>query len=243
MHGAANVGPAAFGLGRRHRAVGHWRPSCRRRCRVAAPDRGDARPGARALGDPRLDLVRARRARAGGLRGRQRRPGHHRPAGAGRGADVAQHRLGRLGQRRRGPDHGDAARSTPDEGPGGVPARARRAPAGPQLVVAVGDLERPARVLGPAGPTVPKPSAGRSSPAQPGDRVRRAAHGDRDARWPRSGRRSSASRRSASTTASSTSADTRCSPCRSRRRSATRSRSRCRCCSCSRRRPSPSWRC
>ena len=68
------------------------------------------------MGAALVDLVGARRARPLRVRGRERGARQHRDA---RWADVAQHRLGRVGQRRRGADGRDAR-------PRSNPRRARR---------------------------------------------------------------------------------------------------------------------
>ena len=156
IHGAANVESGGLRSGRRDRAVGDRRPDLAQAARAGSPDRRDARSGARAVGAPLVDLVGARRARPLRVRGRERGPRQHRHRGR---SALAQHRLGRLGQRRRGPDGRDAR-------PRSSRRRARRRSSGcsraawdPRVVVAVGDLDGPARVLGAAVPTPAKPAA------------------------------------------------------------------------------------
>ena len=191
------------------------------------------------MGAALVDLVGTRRPRPVCLRRRQRGPRQHR--GAGR-PDVAQHRLGCLGQCRRGPDGGDAHRNPSGGGSRGLPPRiaAPRSDLGSLSRLAT---SKPVSNPGSAGRRSSSPSLPSTGiPAPTSPRRTSSRHPRLSAPLPRSGPPSSGSTRSVSTIVSSTWVGTHSSRCRSRRRSATASRSRCRCSSCSPPRPSGSWR-
>ena len=241
IHGAANVGPSAFGpvVDTGPSVIANQiSPKLRG---LDLPHGGDGGPGAERGGS---STRRSRRCSAGSAS--PPTPARTRCSTASPIARWAargcQHRLGRVGQRGRGAD----GRRCPTRS-----SRRRARPrflrllarAGrPRVVVAVGDLEarleswvrrsQPATAGG-GGERHPRPNL--TTPfveASSRDRT----HPRRDLGLPARARA-----RSGSTIGSSTSAATRCWRCRWRRRSATASRSRCRCSSCSRRRRSQSW--
>ena len=195
-------------------------PDIAQAARAGAPGGGDARTTAEAVDHPRLDLVGARWSRSGRLRRRQRRARTIADRGA-RGGIGSQHRVGCLGQRRRGADARADGRRDPTAGGQEAFLRLLGAPSGSRVSWSPFTTSRGGSNRGSAWRTSPRAADSGAIPRPTCRRPSSSRAPTPSGRSPRSGRRSSVSTRSVCTIASSTWAATRCSRCRSHRRSAT----------------------